>query len=78
VHTLGTASKGTVMDMGSWQARRLAYDRYARLFWALVALPAGDPAAAKLRRVVARAEAHWRTLYAKAAAAAATNATTRP
>jgi hypothetical protein len=66
------------MDVGSWQERRQAYDRYARLFWTLAALPAGDPAAAKLRRAVARAEAHWRTMYAKAAAAAATNAATRP
>jgi len=62
------------MDVGSREKRRQAYDRYARLFWALVALPAGDPTAAKLGRAVARAEAHWRKLQAKAIAAATARA----
>ena len=66
------------MDAGSWHERRHAYDEYARLFWTLTAVPAGDPAAAKLRRAVARAEAHWRKLQVAAVAAAATNAATRP
>jgi hypothetical protein len=66
------------MGAGSWKERRQAYDRYARLFYALVALPTGDPTAAKLRRAVARAEAHWHTLQAEAIADAASKAATRP
>ena len=62
------------MDAGSRQERRQAYDRYARLFWTLAALPAGDQAAARLGRAVARAEAHWRDLQAKAIAAATARA----
>ena len=48
------------MEREHRQERRQAYNEYVRLFWALAALPADDPATAELRRAVAAAEARWR------------------
>ena len=48
------------MERDDRQERRQAYNEYVRLFWALAALPADDPATADLRRAVAAAEARWR------------------
>ena len=48
------------MERDNRLERRQAYNEYVRLFWALAALPADDPASADLRRAVAAAEARWR------------------
>ena len=48
------------MERDNRLERRQAYNEYVRLFWALAALPADDPATPELRRAVAAAEARWR------------------